>query len=161
MALYFIGIVNPSSPEIAAGIAMWTHGVALDPRRRWRRSAPRPKVRDRGVRPVCRRARSRRLWLFFALVVLVIVAGRPRVEELVRRRVVQVWAGAVIAVALIQTVWSAIAKPLSEGNTAQKGLDEGLTLILRQSVGKSYWSNTREMIGMFGWLDTNVPMGRS
>ncbi len=29
MALYFSGIVNPSSPEIAAGIAAWVHGVAL------------------------------------------------------------------------------------------------------------------------------------
>ena len=29
MALYFSGIVNPSGPEIAAGIAAWIHGVAL------------------------------------------------------------------------------------------------------------------------------------
>jgi hypothetical protein len=157
MALYFSGIVNPSSPEIAAGIAMWTHGVALtradvgdDPR----------LVRRFGIAAcvLCATRPLSPLWLFFALVVLVIVAGRPRVMELVRRRVVQIWAGAVVAVALIQTVWSAWAKPLSEGNTAQKGLDEGLTFILRQSVGKLYWSNTREMIGMFGWLDTNVPM---
>ena len=54
-------------------------------------------------------------------------------------------------------MWSAWAKPLSEGNTAQKGLDAPLTFIFRQSVGKLYWSNTREMIGVFGWLDTLVP----
>ena len=59
---------------------------------------------------------------------------------------------------VIQVVWSAWAKPLSEGNTAQKGLDKPLGFILEQSVGKLYWSNTREMIGMFGWLDTVTPM---
>ena len=69
------------------------------------------------------------------------------------------WAAAVVAVTLIQLVWSAWAKPLSEGNTAQKGLDEPISFILRQSVGKLYWSNTREMIGVFGWLDTLVPNG--
>ncbi len=127
MALYFSGIVNPSSPEIAAGIAMWTHGVALtradvgdDPH----------LVRRFGIAAcvLCATRPLSPLWLFFALVVLAIVAGRPRVMDLVRRRVVQVWAGAVVGFALLQTVWSAWAKPLSEGNTAQKGLDEGLTL---------------------------------
>jgi hypothetical protein len=79
------------------------------------------------------------------------------VRELVSRRVVRIWGAAVVAVTLVQVVWSAIEKPLSEGNTAQKGLDEPISFILRQSVGKLYWSNTREMIGVFGWLDTLVP----
>jgi Predicted membrane protein (DUF2142) len=157
MALYFSGIVNPSSPEIAAGIATWTHGVALtragvgdDPR----------IVRRFGIAAcvLCATRPLSPLWLLLAAAVLVIVAGRPRAQELLRRRVVRGWAAAVVAVALIQTVWSAWAKPLSEGNTAQKGLDQSLTFIFRQSTGKLYWSNTREMIGMFGWLDTVVPM---
>ena len=63
-----------------------------------------------------------------------------------------------VGVTVIQVVWSAWAKPLSEGNTAQKGLDRPLSFIFEQSIGKLYWSNTREMIGMFGWLDTVTPM---
>lgn len=156
MALYFSGIVNPSGPEIAAGIAAWIHGVALthdgagdDPR----------LVRRFGLAAcvLCATRPLSPLWLLLALGVLVVVAGWARVKDLVARRVVQGWAAAVVAVALIQVVWSAWAKPLSEGNTAQKGLDAPLSFILRQSVGKLYWSNTREMIGNFGWLDTLVP----
>jgi hypothetical protein len=156
MALYFSGIVNPSGPEIAAGIASWVHGVALttggagdDPR----------LVRRFGIAGcvLCATRPLSPLWLLLALGVLVIVAGWARVKELMGRRLVQSWAVAVAAVALVQVAWSAWAKPLSEGNTAQKGLDAPLTFIFRQSVGKLYLSNTREMIGVFGWLDTLVP----
>ncbi|HEY3725172.1 MAG TPA: DUF2142 domain-containing protein [Acidimicrobiia bacterium] len=156
MALYFSGVVNPSGPEIGAGIAMWVHGIALthagagdDPR----------LVRRFGIAAcvLCATRPLSPLWLLLALVVLTVVAGWPRVRTLLRRRVVQAWAAAVVVVALAQTVWSAWAKPLSEGNTAQKGLDAPLTFIVRQSVGKLYLSNTREMIGVFGWLDTLVP----
>jgi hypothetical protein len=156
MALYFSGIVNPSSPEIAAGIATWTHGVALtsagagdDPR----------LVRRFGIAAcvLCATRPLSPLWMLLALVILVVVAGRARVQDLVKRRVVQGWAAAVVGVALAQVLWSAWAKPLSEGNTAQPGLHKPIDFVLRQSVGKLYWSNTREMIGMFGWLDTFVP----
>jgi hypothetical protein len=157
MALYFSGVVNPSTPEIAAGIAVWTHGIALtgtgvgdDPR----------VLRRFGIAAcvLCATRPLSPLWLLLTLLILAFVAGRPRVRELIQRRSVQVWAAAVIGVTVVQVVWSAWAKPLSEGNTAQKGLDESLSFIFEQSVGKLYWSNTREMIGMFGWLDTVTPM---
>lgn len=157
MALYFSGIVNPSSPEIAAGIAVWTHGIALtgagvgdDPR----------VLRRFGIAAcvLCATRPLSPLWLLLAVIILVFVAGRPRVEELIRRRAVQLWAAAAVGVTVIQVVWSVWAKPLSEGNTAQKGLDRPLSFIFEQSIGKLYWSNTREMIGMFGWLDTVTPM---
>ncbi len=156
MALYFTGIVNPSSVEIGAGIAAWIHGVALthagagdDPR----------LVRRFGIAAcvLCATRPLSPLWLVLALGVLVVVAGWARAKDLIGRRVVQGWAAAVVVIALIQVAWSAVAKPLSEGNTAQKGLDAPLSFILRQSVGKLYWSNTREMVGVFGWLDTLVP----
>jgi hypothetical protein len=158
MVLYFMGIVNPSSPEIAAGIATWTHGIALtssgvgdDPR----------LVRRFGIAAcvLCATRPLSPLWVLLTLIVLVVIGGRARVEELVRRRVVQGWAAAVVGVALTQAVWSAWAKPLGEGNTAQKGLDWPLSLILRGSIGKTYWSSIREMIGRFGWNDTLPPYG--
>jgi Predicted membrane protein (DUF2142) len=158
MALYFSGIVNPSSPEIAAGIAAWTHGVALT----GGGAGDDPKlVRRFGIAGcvLCATRPLSPLWLVLALVVLVILAGRTRVEDLARRSAVRGWAAAVVAIAVIQVAWSAWAKPLSEGNTAQKGLNEPLSFIFRQSVGKLYLSNTREMIGVFGWLDTAVPNG--
>jgi hypothetical protein len=157
MALYFSGIVNPSTPEIAAGIAVWTHGIALtgvavgdDPR----------VLRRFGIAAcvLCATRPLSPVWLLLTVIILVFVAGRPRVMDLIRRRSVQVWAGAAVAITLIQVVWSAWAKPLSEGNTAQKGLDRPISFIFEQSIGKLYWSNTREMIGMFGWLDTVTPM---
>lgn len=157
MALYFSGVVNPSTPEIAAGIAAWTHGIALtgggvgdDPR----------VLRRFGIAAcvLCATRPLSPLWLLLTLAILVFVAGRPRVQELMRRRSVQAWATVVVGVTVIQVVWSAWAKPLSEGNTAQDGLDRPLSFILEQSIGKLYWSNTREMIGMFGWLDTVTPM---
>jgi len=157
MALYFTGVVNPSTPEIAAGIAVWTHGIALTDAG----VGDDPRVLRRFGIAACVLCATRPLspvWLLLTVFILVFVAGMPRVREMLRRRSVQVWAGVVVGVTLIQVVWSAWAKPLSEGNTAQKGLDQPLTFIFEQSVGKLYWSNTREMIGMFGWLDTVTPM---
>jgi hypothetical protein len=158
MALYFMGLVNPSSPEIAAGIGIWTHGLAMT--RPGAGDDP-GLVRRFGIAAcvLCATRPLSPLWLGLTLLVLLVVAGWGRVRELLSRTVVRVWAAAVVAVTLLQLVWSAIEKPLSEGNTAQKGLDAPLTFIVRQSVGKLYWSNTREMIGVFGWLDTLVPNG--
>jgi hypothetical protein len=99
------------------------------------------------------------LWVFLAVIVLLIVAGRPRIEELFRRRSVRGWAGAVVGAAVLQLLWTLYAKPLGEGNTTQSGLDWGVSLILRGSVGKTYWSTIYEMIGRFGWNDTLVPYG--
>jgi hypothetical protein len=156
MALYFMGVVNPSSPEIAAGIGIWTHGLAMshpgagdDP----------GMVRRFGIAAcvLCATRPLSPLWLGLTVIVLVVVAGWPRIRELLSRTVVRWWAAAAVAVTLIQLVWSAWAKPLSEGNTAQAGLDWPISLTMRVSFGKLYWSNTREMIGMFGWLDTVVP----
>ena len=78
MALYFSGVVNPSTPEIAAGIAVWTHGVALtgagvgdDPR----------VLRRFGIAAcvLCATRPLSPLWLLLALLILAFVAGRPRV----------------------------------------------------------------------------------
>jgi hypothetical protein len=157
MVLYFSGVVNPSTPEIAAGVAVWTHGIALS----GAGVGDDPRVLRRFGIAACVLAATRPLsplWLLLAVLVIVFFAGRPRVQELLRRRAVQVWAAAVVGVTLIQVVWSAWAKPLSEGNTAQKGLDWSIALTFEKSIGKLYWSNTREMVGMFGWLDTVTPM---
>ena len=158
MALYFSGIVNPSGPEIAAGIAAWIHGVALTARavRATTRASCGGSASPRASS--ARRDRCHRSGSCSTLGVLVIVAGSAAGQG---ARSAPRWSRdgprAVVVVALIQVVWSAWAKPLSEGNTAQKGLDAPLSFIFRQSVGKLYWSNTREMIGVFGWLDTLVP----
>ncbi len=157
MALYFSGIVNPSTPEIAAGIALWTHGIALSDTG----VGDDPRVLRRFGIAACVLAVTRPLsplWLLLTVIILVFVAGRPRVESLIKRRAVQAWAAAAIGLTMVQVAWSAWAKPLSEGNTAQKGLDRPISFIFEQSIGKLYWSNTREMIGMFGWLDTVTPM---
>jgi hypothetical protein len=158
MVLYFSGIVNPSSWEMAAGVGVWTHGIALtgagagdDPR----------VLRRFGIAAIllCLTRPLSPLWVFLAVIVLLVVAGRPRIEELYRRRAVQGWAAAVIGAAFLQLAWTLYAKPLGEGNTTQPGLDWGVSLILRGSVGKTYWSTIYEMIGRFGWNDTLVPYG--
>ncbi|MCY7364382.1 MAG: DUF2142 domain-containing protein [Frankiaceae bacterium] len=154
MALFLCSGVNPSGPEIAAALALWTAGVALvldgGP-------PPRPLLATAGVAGVVL-ALSRPIspfWLALIGLTLLVLAGRRRIVELVRRRGVQVWLGALVLAAAAQSAWV-----LGVGSLELYGGTQELSLAqrLEGSVDRTD-ERLHQVVGWFGWLDTPAPTG--
>ncbi len=154
MALFLCSGVNPSGPEIAAALALWTAGVALvlD-----RAAPPRPLVVTAGIAGVVL-ALSRPIspfWLALIGLTLLLLAGRRRVVELIRRRGVQVWSGALVLAAAAQSAWV-----LGVGSLELYGSTQELSLAqrLEGSLNRTD-ERLHQVVGWFGWLDTPAPTG--
>ncbi len=161
MTLYFTGAVNPQGPEIAAGICLWTAGLALlgqvdnqhsDSRMRRRLIL---RVVTAGavlatVRPISP------LWLLL-IVVLIVVAYAQRATFWAIIRLRLVWFGiAVVALLGAGTVaWVQFRGFVqSEGKTDFARLPPVRAFqISLDRLG--YW--LKQMVGLFGWLDTDAP----
>ncbi len=159
MALFLAGVVNPSGLEIAAGAAVWTHGAALALERvsgEERRVALRlglaaaVLVLIRPLSPV---------WLGLAGVVLLVATGRRLVPV-----ILSLWPrlrrpAIAVAVALVfQAAWWVAEDPLNHRYLIPR--DAGFVPLVDQyrvSIGKGFLL-LREMIGVFGWLDTPAPV---
>lgn len=152
MAVFLGAGVNPSGPEIAAAVALWTAGTALvlsDVR------PIRPVLWTAGLaavvltlsRPISP------LWAAVVGVVLLTLAGRRRGAALIRERAVRGWAMAVVLAAAAQTAWV-----LSSGALSLYGRGRQLSLgeRVRISLGLAD-DRLRQMVGWFGWLDTPAP----
>ncbi len=157
MVLYLAGSTNPSGLEIAAALSAWTTGMVLAARPRRATLSERVSLRSlsgqsssglegrvlarfglalvvlsllRGLGP-----------LFAALIVggVAVVAGGPRVRELLRPRATWAWAAAIVAAVAASALWLAhiqSAWPLAErpGSGWQTAFGY-LPWYLRQSVG--------------------------
>jgi hypothetical protein len=156
MTLYLAGSVNPSSPEIAAGVALWASLLALV----LGIEAP-GRVVAQAVASAAILALSRPLspvWVALIFVTIALVAPRGRLWALARSPVV-------LRGAVLVAVSVAVAVAWIVGAHALKGFIPGLppshdvstTDIVRTSVGK-YGGQVRQMIGMFGWLDAPPPV---
>ena len=156
MVLFVSGTVNPSVPEIAAALALWVCGLVLV-------SEVRERVDNRLVIAVgisaCVLALSRQLGpLWLGLITLTICASTNRValRRLARSSVVRLWAGLVAACVLAQVGWVLVVKPLDATLLGRTKVDASTSDIVRSSLGATY-GRYREMIGVFGWLDTPSP----
>jgi hypothetical protein len=155
MVLFISGIVNPSAAEIAASLAFWVAGLVLV-------AGSHERVDNRLVTAVgisgCVLALSRQLgplWLGLISLTIVGITNRRRLIDLSRSNWARLW-GALIAVSAIgQVVWDVLVKPLDVTPTGQKQNFE-TPAILRFTFGASL-NRVREMIGIFGWLDTPSP----
>ena len=123
--LFINAAVNPSSMEIAAGIALWTSGVTLA------RATP-EEISNRliartglaAILLVLARHASP-LWLGLILVALVLFTNRVTLEALVRRRAAWFW-GTGLAIAATSTVAWIESRTHSRRSTAssRRGLHE-------------------------------------
>jgi len=157
MTMFMFGSLNASAIEIAAGIAVWVHGAALA-------TAPAddqdPRVLDRfgiaAVVLVLSRPGSV-LWLGLAVAILAVAAGRGVVGTWWRWTRARVWAAGVAGALLVQGVWFLYADTLDVRRAfIAVPIDAPFTADVRASLGKQFtW--LREMIGIFGWLDTPAP----
>jgi Predicted membrane protein (DUF2142) len=155
MVLFMTSVVNPSSTEIAASIALWVCGIVL-------LSRAGERIDNRLVTATgiagCVLALSRQLGpLWIALIALAVVGVTKRAEfrNLARSSWARLWAAFVLVSIAAQVAWVAIVRP------------RDATLVSRTSrfavievVGDtgSIFRWYREMIGWFGWLDTPAPI---
>jgi hypothetical protein len=157
MALSLAGSVNPNAVEAAAGallfaalipvlvdakgpvsrVALWQSGIA---------AATIATVRFAGP-----------IWVAGVLGVLLLGAGRERLAELARSRAAWVWAGLVGLATLLSGVWTIIEKayvlvPLPTDHKYDLFHALVLEIFGRAAV------ITIQMIGVFGYLDTQMPL---
>jgi len=156
MVLFLSSTVNPSSPEIAASIAVWVCGLLLI-------CKAGERVDKRLVTAVgiagCVLAVSRQLgplWLALIALAMLGVSNRSALHNLARSSWARLWALLIVACSLVQVGWDVIVKPLDVTRSGNAPPSIDTVEVLRISFGKTF-SRYREMIGSFGWLDTPVP----
>jgi Predicted membrane protein (DUF2142) len=155
MVLFVSGVVNPSVAEIAASLAFWVAGLVLV-------SGPHERVDNRLVTVLgiagCTLALSRQLgplWLTLIALTLLAMTSRPLLVNLARSNWARLWAGLILASALLQVAWNTYAKPLDASLTDQR-TNVDTAEVFRQTFGATL-GRVQEMIGVFGWLDTPSP----
>lgn len=179
MVLYFGASVNPNSLEMSTAICLWVSGLMLlapappgivldaapgvdvDGRSRSDRYGNREPDRMLVVASALSAAvlvSLRALSPLLLAVIVVILLGstsRRRLGELFRRRDVRVWTVAVGATAGLAALWLIVHDTIQLPRVAEFR-DLPATMAARNSLGKSD-SDIRQMVGVFGWLDTPSP----
>lgn len=158
MAVFFFGAVNPQGPEIAAGVLLWSSGATWLLRRRSNPTAAggaRLLVRVLLAASVLAVIRPLSIvWLAAAVVILLI--GNSRMAQ-VRQLLSLRWfiaGSAVVALLLAFTaVWILARDALAQW---VRPSDLDLTAAALFSTAKLD-DEVREMVGVFGWLDTAAP----
>ncbi|HKA93441.1 MAG TPA: DUF2142 domain-containing protein [Acidimicrobiia bacterium] len=157
MALFVIGSVNPNGLEIAAGIAAWA-STALLAREAEARIDSRLVTRAGLAMIVLVLMRGLSvLWLAIIVATGIALCSRAGLRRLVESRAVRRWSLAVAIATIAALAWSVWFRPLD--HLGRHGPDPGsvsTVTIVKDSLGTS-WSQYREMIGNFGWLDTPTP----
>jgi sorbitol-specific phosphotransferase system component IIC len=156
MVIYLAATVNPSSLATSAAICLWASGLALiqtHRRHRPRRLAARAGasasvlVLMHGLSP---------LLVALILIALAGVAGRRELWSLVKRRAVRRWLLIFVVASTLGGYWLLTSSSFDLGRPIMENTSPSLTEALRTSLGNSDRA-VREMIGVFGWLDTPSP----
>jgi hypothetical protein len=158
MVLAFGGVVNPNSPETAAGVATWACGLVLVWELRQGKQPDRGLVTALGI-AASALVLSRQISMFWVALIGVILAGllgKDALLRLARSGTARIWAVVVGGCAVAQLAWivNQDALDLSPLPSADERLsaDE----IARGTVGRS-GVFFYEMLGQPGWLDVTLP----
>jgi hypothetical protein len=96
------------------------------------------------------------LWLGLAAVVLAVVAGTAGLSAVWRSRRARAWGGVIVAVAVVHVGWNLWEAAYDARHYAGTPTSLPFSEILNTSAGKGF-ELLRQMIGVFGWLDTPAP----
>jgi hypothetical protein len=96
------------------------------------------------------------LWLGLIALSMLVFANRGSIRNLVRSSWARLWGVVVAACALAQVGWVVVVKPLDATLLGREQVDVENAEIVRSSFGATF-GRYREMIGLFGWLDTPSP----
>lgn len=157
MVVFLGGVVNPNGPETCIAICAWTSGLVLVLERA--DAPPRGLVviftaslaalaLTRGLSP---------LWVALILIVLGILAGRRRALHLLHTRSLKICLAIVTMCGIVAVAWI-LAEHSNQYAYPGPGVPahEGTLDILFNIFGYTgTW--IREMIGIFGYLDTPAP----
>jgi len=156
MVLFVSSIVNPSGPEVAAAIAVWVCGLLVVSRAHER--VDRWLVGATGIAG-CVLAITRQLgplWLALIALAFLGIANRAALRNLARDNWARLWAFLIVGACLVQVAWNVIVKPLDVSRSGRARVNISTTDILRIVTGRGFF-RYKEMIGVFGWLDTPAP----
>ncbi len=154
MVLFLGATVSPSGVEIGGTIGVWVSGAVLA---REANDSVDPKVVDRLGIAMCILVLSRALsplWLGLIGLVLLILTTRAGLVALAKSHRVWIWGGAVAVCSAVQLWWYVHGSPLS--HFVGTPVHASGTELVKTSFGKS-GEMLREMVGVFGWLDTRAP----
>lgn len=157
MVLFTSSIINPSSLEVAANLALWLAGIGLVIGTRDRDVGARTAVAG-AAGAVLALARPMSVgWLALTWVALLLLAGRERLRSLAVRRATWGWVAVVTAAVAAALAWMAWSGFLT---TATTGAGEPVALgaALRDSVMEAD-DDIAQLFGGFGWLDTPLATG--
>jgi Predicted membrane protein (DUF2142) len=157
MVLFMSSVVNPNGPEIAASLAFWACSLALV-------SIAHERIDNRLVTAVglagCVLALSRQLGpLWLALIVLTVlgVTSRAALTNLARSRLVRLWTALIAASVAAQVAWGLIVRP-RDATLVDQAPSNRSSLEAAQEAFGSTLTWYREMVGWFGWRDTQAPV---
>jgi hypothetical protein len=156
MTLFLSGTINPNAVEIAAALLVWTSALRLLAHAGDGAVASREVARCGGAALVLALARPLSpLWLACIAGVLVVgFAPGPSLRVLARSAAARVWAAVLVVACAAQTAWVLLTDPIY--GDATSATDWSRSEALRNSLGRLS-AQLREMIGVFGWLDTPAP----
>jgi hypothetical protein len=154
MVIFLASTVSPSGVEIGGAVGVWVHGAVLA------KEAPDTidgKLIDRlGIAMsilLLSRALSP-LWVGVIGLVLLILTTRAGLLALAKSRRVWIWGGVLAACSAIQVAWFIYGEPLT--HFVGDPVEASTPSLIRTSVGKT-GEMLRQMVGVFGWLDTRAP----
>ncbi|MFE5579807.1 DUF2142 domain-containing protein [Kitasatospora sp. NPDC056531] len=153
MALFMFGMVNPSGPEIAAGILVWSAGlpalISPDPyllNRRLARLGIGALVLI-SIRPLGL------IWFSAALFFALLLQRKGALREVLRRKATWLWGLVAAAAAGSAYAWTANHPDNSLINTPSS-----LTpVVAARSTFDNSLDYIKQMVGYFGWLDAPPP----
>jgi hypothetical protein len=155
MVVFLGSVVNPSGLEISSALCMWTSGLALldGPLPRYRRRllvwttvSASAFVQVRGLSP---------LLLLIAAVLLGLLVGRQKIVALLRQRDAQVGTAVIVAFSLF-AVWWILSQHVLVSSMTPGPVVATQGIPYNQAFTRN--TNVHEMIGVFGWLDTYIPL---
>jgi hypothetical protein len=156
MVLFVGGSVNPNGLEIPAALALWVCGLVLV-------SQARETIDNRLVIATgiagCALALSRQLgplWLALIAITIAVFGSSEAPRALARSTWARVWAALVVACSVAQIGWNAVVGSLGYTRYPNAPRNIPTSEITRFTVG-SLFDRYKQMIGLFGWLDTPSP----
>lgn len=159
MTVFLAGSVNPSGIEIVAALALWCSGAVLVRELSGSGAVPSARVVARvglaGLALALAR-QSSPIWLVLIVATLGFVATREARRTLIGSRVVRRWALVVAIGVVAQIAWVVVVQPLSVKHSIFPDANPSTSELLRGTIGHGP-ALYREMIGVFGWLDTPAP----
>ncbi len=96
------------------------------------------------------------LWLALMALTFLGVSNRAALRNLARDNWARLWAFLIAGACVVQMAWNVIVKPLDVSRSGGARVNIEMSDVVRIVTGRAFF-RYKEMIGVFGWLDTPAP----